>query len=196
MSTLSLEEKQQQILENEQTQAQQLAILVLEKPVPPIWMIFIPIFFVFHAWKIKQYANGLKNFAEHYLVSRRRALDAVVEAERHGGQVEIESLLRRVETLPDAARPLFSEWMTLLTAHYRSLLSAPGNSHPALIRAGYRNKSNYLLFCNRLTKAEHAFNLALLPQIHGETEDLREVIEKMERGATELRRRESDEIFA
>ena len=195
MNTRFLETNQRLIIENEKALAKELAGLVLERPVPPIWMILIPIFFVFHAVKIKEYAKGLEDFAEHYLVSRRRALEAAAESIRSGNEVDLEALLNHVETIPAPAKPLYRQWIALLADHYRSLLTARGDSHPALVRSGYQNKTNYLLFCNRLTKSEHAFNLALLPQIEGDTEDLQDVINKIEQGITVLRRRVSDLIF-
>lgn len=195
MHTRFLEHNQQRILENEQDLARQLAHRVLDKPVPPIWMILIPIFFVFHAWKIKAYARGLEDFAEHYLLPRRQALEAAADAVRAGTDVDLEALLSQAETLPVQGKPLYGQWMVLLTEHYRTLLTARGDGHPALVRSGYQSKTNYLLFCNRLNQAENAFNLALLPQIEADNEDLLEVIRKMERAITELRRQESDLIF-
>ena len=87
-----MEDKKRQILNNEEFMARQLARRVIEKPVPAVWMILIPVFFVFYAWKIKQYANGLKDFAEHYLISRRRGLDAAFEAEQSGNLPEIDHI--------------------------------------------------------------------------------------------------------
>jgi hypothetical protein len=196
MTTLSLEEKQQYIWDSEQELARQLALQVLDKPTPPIWMIFIPIFFVFYAWKLKQYTSGLKSFADHYLVSRRRALEASIEAQQRNKTVDIEALLGKADSLPDQVKPLYRQWMILLTGHYAALLTARGSNHAALVRSGYHSKSNYLLFCNRLSQAEHAFNLALLPQIEGQSEDLRAITEKMEAESRALRRQESDLIFA
>jgi hypothetical protein len=196
MTKIDLAEKRQQILDSEREMARQLALQVFEKPVPPIWMIFIPIFFVFHGWKLKQYTAGLNTFVDNYLVSRRLALDASIEAEQTGEAVDLHSLLEHAGDIPGPARPLFLEWMGLLTTHYRSLLAARGPSHAALVRTCYHNKSNYLLFCNRLNHMEHAFNLAILPQIKGDATDLSDVIAKMNQGSTELRRQEGEAIFA
>ncbi len=196
MNNLSMEDKKRQILDNEEFMARQLARRVIEKPVPAVWMILIPVFFVFHAWKIKQYSNGLKDFAENYLISRCRALDTAFEAEQSGNSPEIDHLVEMADTIPAEARRLYHDWMSLLVDHYRSLLTAPGNSHKELIRAHYRTKSNFLLFCNKLNKTENSFNISLLPGIEGTPQDLRFILDRMELGVADLRRQEVEEIFS
>ena len=59
----------------------------------------------------------------------------------------------------------------------------------------YGSRTNYLLFCNSLNKAENAYNLALLPKMQGERDDLLYVIEKMHTCVTNLRRKEADRVF-
>lgn len=195
MTTTSLEERKNHILAHEEITANRLARRVLDKPVPPIWMILIPVFFVFHAWRIKQYGSGLKDFAENYLVSRRRALETACRLE--GGEDSPEQADADGQAaVPAEARPHFEELMSLLIDHYRALLAVRGNGYAALVRAHYRSKSNYMLFCNRLNKIENSFNRALLPEMEGEYDDLRAVVGRMEAGIVELRRRELDEIFS
>ena len=196
MNPALLETNQRHILDNEQERAGQLARMVLERPVPSIWMILIPVLFVFHVWRIKAYGCGLTDFAEHYLVPRRRALDAAAVSVRTGDKLDFEGLLGQAASLPAPAIPLYREWMALLTEHYRLLLTARGDDYAALVRSGYQHKTTYLLCCNRLNRAEQAFSLALLPQIGGESSDLQDVLARMNHGIADLRRREGDRIFA
>jgi hypothetical protein len=195
MTTLSNDEKKSEILAHEETMARRLARRVVEKPIPPIWMILVPVFFVFHAWKIKQYSNGLKDFAENYLISRRKALDAAFESGQGDDLSEIERLKETGEIVPPEARAQYIDLMSLLTEHYRALLAVRGKSYKDLVMAHYRNKTNYLLFCNRLNKTENSYNLRLLPRIEGDSEDLRHIINKMDKDIQELRRAEADEFF-
>ncbi len=195
MSNLSPEDKKKEIINNEEAIAGQLARKVLEKPVPPIWMIFIPIFFVFHAWKIKQYSSGLKDFAKHYLISRNRAMDTAFDALGRGKPPEIEQLDEMAECIPVKAQPLYHTWMTLLVNRYYFLLNTQGNSHYDLIRSQYRTKSSYFLFCNMSNQAEHAYNLALLPGIEGDQEDFRFILERMKQGVKDHYQKEIKEIF-
>lgn len=197
MSAQSLAKKQEQILAHEEALANRLALAVLDKPTPPIWMILIPIFFVFYAWKLKQYSNGLKDFARHYLISRRRALEAAVAAEETGKQVDIGALVEAAGTnIPEQAKPLYQDWMQLLTEHYLSLLSAQGTSYVALVRNRYQDKTSYLLCNSQLSRAELVFGKALVPQIQGDMTDLLDVLERMEKALADLHRQESERIFS
>jgi hypothetical protein len=196
MNTLSLEEKKILVLDNEEALARQMALQVLDKPSPPIWMIFIPVFFVFFAQKMNQYKKGLQDFAEHYMISRRWALDAARDAVASGAELAVDEILTRVKDIPEAARPAYRQWLQLQGEHYRQLLAAPGNSYPALVRAGYRNKANYLLICDRLGKAEDALNRALLPDMEGQHQDVRQIIETMAQASMRLRRQDIEGVFS
>lgn len=191
-----MEAKKQLILEYEKYMARQLARHVIEKPAPSVWMIFVPIFFVFYVWKVKQYSNGIKSFVENYLLSRRRALDTAFEAVQRGAPPEIEQLVQQASGIPAVALPLYRNWMSLLVDHYRGLLTEPGKSQQDLKKSYYQNKTRYLSFCDQLSQTENSFNTALLPTIEGDQQDLRFVLERIEKGAADLRHQEVEEIFS
>ncbi|NQS70914.1 MAG: hypothetical protein HQQ73_01930 [Desulfobulbaceae bacterium] len=197
MDSQTAAKKYEQILAHEEALAKRLALVVLDKPTPPIWMVLIPIFFVFYAWKLKQYANGLKDFSRHYLISRRRALEAAAIAEESGKQVDITPLLAAVDNnIPEETKPLYQEWMQLLSEHYLALLSAKGTDHATLVRNGYRDKTSYLLCSTQLTRAELAFGKALVPQMQGDTTDFLDVLARMDKALADLHRQESEQIFS
>jgi hypothetical protein len=196
LNSSALNQRKALIFANEQTMAWQLALHVIEKPTPRVWMIFIPIFFVFYFWKLKEYEKGLKIFAENHLLSRRRTLDAAVDAEESDRPIDIQLLVSQVEELQEEARAAYAEWLTLLAGHYRLLLQARGDSYPALVHSAYRNKSNYLSFCRQLGTFENAFNIALLPTIDGETTEIDYVNKKMTEGLNTMRRQDAQEIFS
>jgi hypothetical protein len=196
MHITELEERKEMILVNEEKMAWQLALYVIEKPTPRIWMIFIPIFFVFYFWKLKEFENGLKTFSENHLLSRRRTLEAALAATESDRPVDISALVDQVEGLQEEARACYARWLTVLAGHYRLLLQAGGDNYPALIRTAYRNKANYLAFCRELGGVESAFDMALLPTIDGESTEICAVTEKMIEGLDTLRSREAEEIFS
>ncbi|WP_136810763.1 NF038143 family protein [Desulfosediminicola flagellatus] len=196
MSEFVTEEKKQKILEYEEAMASQLARRVLEKPVPPVWMIFIPVFFVFYAWKVKEYSNGLKSFANHYLLSRRLALDTAWESVQNDTHPEIARLIEKAEIMAPEAVPLYLGWITLLTDHYRNLLTSPGKTVEEMIRNYYRNKSSYMLFSNQLNTAENTFNAALLPKIEGDQQDIHFIAARMQRSLKDLCRQEVETVFS
>lgn len=195
MTTLSIAAKKEQILDHERKMANAVAVVVLDKPKPPLWMIFVPVFFVFFAQKMGQYKSGLSDFVENYLKMRSRALETCLEFGEAEQDARIEKLLNAVGRIPQEARDPFQHWMHVLTGHYQVLLQAQGRDLPAMTRHGYRSKTDYLLFCNSLNKAENAYSLALLPQLQGTQEDLLQVIQNMNVCVTDLRRKEADEIF-
>lgn len=196
MSIKNVDQKRQQILDHESKLANQLALQVLEKPKPPIWMIFVPIFFVFFVQKMNQYKSGLTEFVDNYLRSRRHALEAALEAEETGKPANVAELLEKAGNIPEQAKPLFASWMEILIDHYRLLLTSQGSNHATLVRAGYQNKTNYLLFCNCLNKAENAYSMALLPEMDGDNQDLSHIIKKIDICVTNLRRQDADTIFS
>jgi len=57
-----MQEKYSSILENEKDLTSYVAGRVIEKPQPALWMIVIPVFFVFFFFQFKRYKDGLKNF--------------------------------------------------------------------------------------------------------------------------------------
>lgn len=196
MMEISLDEKRTLIFDYEKSRARELARRVIDKPVPPVWMIFIPVFFVFYAWKIREYSNGLKDFADHYLISRNKALEIAYEAEGSGRRQEIDELVENDHPIPARARPFYRKWLSLLVDHYRNLLAARGDSVQGLIRTCYRNRSTYLIVNNQLNTAESAFNKALMPKIEGDQQDIRYVVKRMEQSIAELYREEVDDIFS
>ncbi len=196
MKTLDLEERKELILARETAMARQLALHVIERPVPRVWMIFIPIFFVFYFWKLKQYESGLKDFAENHLIPRRRVLEAVCAAEESGRPLDVDLLVNQMGAMQENTRSLCTEWLTTLAGHFWQLFAAGGDSYPELVRSAYRHKANLLLFCHRLGQTEKAFDEALLPSIEGDNAQLCLVTKTMTEGMRALRSREADEIFS
>jgi hypothetical protein len=195
MTRLRLEEKKQIIFDHEAKMARQLALMVLEKPEPPFWVSFIPMVFVFYAQKLKQYSSGLNDFVDNYLSSRRDAIEAAILAKTKVCVVNGEKLLEKAGGMPPPAKPLYLKWITLLTNHYLLLLDSQGDCHEELARNGYKTKTNYLSICGCCIEAERAFNLALLPEIDGEAQDILEVVQKMNICITDMLHHYAENIF-
>ena len=189
------EQKKKCILDHERDLANKLALRVFDKPKPPLWMIFVPIFFVFFAQKMQQYKGGLEDFVTNYLKARRLAMESAMECLETGASPDVDAMLKKAGDVPEHARSEFSHWMNILVDHYRTLLEGKGSSAEALIRSGYRTKTDYLLQCNALNKAENAFNLALMPDIEGDSRDVGKIITRMYESVTDLRRSEADAIY-
>lgn len=194
MKSTELEKRKDLILESERETARQLALQVIDKPRPQIWMILIPILFVFYFWKVKEYESSLKNFAENSLIPWQKALEAAFSAEQSGSPLNDELLLDEFVMKRESTRPMCDSWLRVLTTHFRVLLNAEGDSYQDLIRTGYQNKNSYIQFCHQISKTETAYNMALLETIDGDSTELYQVTRTM---AEKLRnmRLQSAEIY-
>jgi hypothetical protein len=191
---LTPQEKRQLILQEERSFAAALAAQVIDKPRLSIWMILIPIIFVFFFYRFQKYVAGKKNFADHYLGIRERALAealAVVE----GGRPQALAPLLPLSDLPVEARRCHIEWLELLVDHFTDLLRAKGEGFDALIRSAYKSRSNYLLFLNRLNQAEKALNRALVGQLRATTHAVDNTVNAIEQASEKLRRERAEAVF-
>lgn len=190
----TLAEKRDLILAEERQFAHRVSRRVIEKPRLAVWMILIPVFFVFYFWQLKRYADGRKEFAENYLVTRRRAIEEAYRAAASDSDPVVENLVQATDVQPQLHAE-YRRWVTLLIDHYRDLLAAHGSSHDALVRSVYQRRSNYLLFLNRLNLVEREFNAALKPHIAAATEDANGIIQLMEKSAIDIRRERAETLF-
>ena len=186
--------KRDLILADEKRFAAQVSARVIDKPRLDVWMILIPIFFVFYFWQLKRYAKGRKTFAEKFLITRKRALDEALQSAETGENPDIGKLVQAAD-IPDEIRQDYRRWVTLLVDHYRDLILAHGSDYPALVRSTYKSRTNYLLFLNRMNQVEREFDAALKPHLEKTTENVNGIIKLMEESTTCLRRQLAEEIF-
>lgn len=191
---LSMTEKRELILAEEKRFAGQVATGVIDKPKLAVWMILIPVFFVFYFWQLKRYSDGRKTFAENFLITRQRALDEALHAAQTNQGAHIENVVRAAD-IPKQIQPDYRRWVTLLVDHYRDLILAQGSSYPDLVRSSYKNRTNYLLFLNRLNQLEHEFDAALKPHMEKTTDHVNGIIKLMEASTVALRRQRAEAIF-
>jgi hypothetical protein len=188
------ETKRLLILDHETWFAQTLASRVLARPKLSVWMVLIPIIFVYYFYQFQKVMEGRKQFTDHYLKSRVRALDAAVEALETGERPDAEALAS-LSDVPEEVRPLQTEFLSILVEHYTGLLRAEGGDFVSLIRSAYRNRTNYLLLLNRLTRAEGKVNEALRPRLEKTQADVENVIRTVEEGSESIRRELAETIF-
>ncbi len=199
MNTLTTEsdfqEKYFSILENEKTLASHVAGDAIEKPQPALWMIVIPVFFVFFFFQFKRYKNGLKSFKHDFFRTRKRILDSVHQALADKTHINIEELVE-AGNAPDQARSAYGVWVKELVAFYRSLLEAEGSDYHSLVQSCYKKKSNYLLALNRLNTAEQELNRAILPDLETQDERTSAAVESIEKSTADFRRNLAKEVFS
>ncbi len=79
--------------------------------------------------------------------------------------------------------------------HYADLLRSHGHDVPSLIRSAYKSRMNYLLFLNRLNKAEKALTEALRPDTAESAGDIEFIVKAMEISTDRLGRQRAELIF-
>ena len=129
------------------------------------------------------------------MISRRRAADETMEAIRQNRPVNLDALSARAELPSEEAHRDYRQWITVLMAHYRDLLTAEAEDFDALVRLAYRSRSNYLLTLNQLSEAEKKLNATLKPHIERESAGIADVIADIEHHSTRLRRAHAQTVF-
>lgn len=190
----SIQEKSALIGASEENFAYSLAPVVLDKPKISIWMILIPILIVYHMFRYQKYVDGRNKFCEHYLLSRKRALEASVRALEAGQPCDVRALVKQAK-IPEDTKSEFTAWIRVLCDHFADLLRCEGDSIEALVKSAYKNRTNFLLFLNQLNDSEKRLNAALSPHLRETTEGVDEIIGRIERASEILRRDEAERIF-
>jgi len=194
MTLPTLSEKKALILEYEERFAFDLSREVLETPKMSFWMIFIPIFLLYHVYRVKKIVEGRKGFAKNYLITRKRALEAGFFLAEKGRNPDVQAILKE-SNLPEKARGPFKDLFLLLVEHYADLLRSHGDDVPSLIRSAYKSRTNFLLFLIRLNKAEKALTDALMPNTPKSPADIGFIVKAMEIHSERLGRERAKSIF-
>ncbi len=189
------QERYRVILENEKALTSYVAGEAIDKPQPAMWMILIPIFFVFFYFQFKRYKEGLKSFKFDFMKTRKRVLDAVHQALVYDTPVNVEELVA-LGNAPKEAREAYGAWIEELATFYRSLLQAEGRDYPSLLKSCYKKQSNCLIALNKLTTVERGLNKALVPDLDTQDERTLMAIASIERSCEDFRRNQANEVFS
>lgn len=187
-------EKKGLILGFEERLAFELSKEVMEAPKLSFWVIFIPIFLIYHIFQHKKVVEGRRAFARNYLVTRKQALEESGEIVKRSRRPRVPELVRD-SGLPAEARGPYGELLTLLVEHYVDLLRAEGSDFESLVRSAYRTRTNYLLFVSRLTRCEQTLNRALVPRLVNQVSGAGDVVRRMDAALEKLQRERIFRIF-
>lgn len=189
-----IETKKNLIIHYETQQAQRLACKVIFKPPLTVWYILIPVIFVYYFFRLNKYSSSRKAFVEHFMRSRKRAIEAATISVVRDRPPGIDDMIAQTR-IPSEAVAAFKSYAKVLVEHYADLLNASGGDHDTLLKAAYRTRSNYLLFLNRLGQVEKALDQALAPSLATDQPTVGDTIALIERQIAQLRRDEADRIF-
>jgi hypothetical protein len=188
------EEKAAFVIAQEEAFVQTLALQVLDRPKLSIWMILIPVIFVYFFYRYQKFNSGRKVFCENYLISRKRALKEALEVIRTGRKPDINALAQQ-SSLPHQIRKKNAAVLKVLVDHYIDLMTAEGENFQELIRGAYKNKTNFLLFINQLNQAEKTLNSAIEPYLAENSGDVSDIIHLINLHSDSIRKELSNKIF-
>lgn len=189
----SLQPKKEIILEGELAFANAIGAAVVEKPKVSLWMILIPIYFLFFIYRMQKYKNGRRTFTDEFMTTRRRALNAAEHALSAGQKPDIEQIVRQAALSKDMEAS-YAAWINVLVDYYCDLMSATGDDFADLVQTAYGSRTNFLLVQNRLSQAEKAFYTALRPQMEI-VPGAWDIIASIESHSQQLRRNMAEQIF-
>jgi len=178
--------------------AKRLAREVLDKPKVSVWLVLIPILFLYYAHKIQRYKAGLQGFCDGVLHTRKIALEAVV-AEllgTDGPDHRALFLAAHPEPTPQILTVLEKQTaqIELLREHYRRLLLQTAPDYRGLLRGGYRNSVEYGDFLDRLDRVEEEMGEAVLDAFRP-GEEARRINERMVSLSRQLRAEDQRRFF-
>jgi hypothetical protein len=192
----SIDERHKVISERDESFAFELAKLLMDKPKPPVWIILLPMLFVFYGHWLKRYRANLDTFSDGYLHTKRLALDTAMSHLGNGGMAADgwNDLLGAQPVERAVVREGQIRELDLLMDHYSRMLGSPGQDYAEMLRGAYGTSGEYRFFLNRLTRVEEEINRAVLEVDHP-TEEARDVVERMQRYSDRLREEELTRVF-
>ncbi len=182
------------ILEKEMAFANAVAATVIDKPTLSLWMILIPVIFVHFFYRLNKYSQGIKEFAKHFIQTKEKALEEAWLALESDRKPDTSKLVQSAN-IPKGTTKAYLSWVKVLIEHYRDLLMSNGDTYEGMVRAVYKNRTNYLLFINSLNAAEKAFDNVLKPHLKQGTDGVNDIVNKIETCTTAYRREEASKIF-
>lgn len=188
------DDKKEFILENEYRLANRLALEIMPKPQLSIWMILIPIIFVYYFYELNRFSNGKKEFVRQFVKSRRLLLEEACSELTTGNRVDLLNLVEK-ENVPDCAKEEFRSWAKILGEHYLNLLKTEGDNFADLVRSYFKEQRYYLTALDQIAKAESRFYKALQPDLNGKVENAGATIFNIEKASARLRREAAEALF-
>ena len=182
----NLEEKRQLILDYDQVFVERLTIKIFKKPQLSIWMILIPIIFIFFFQQVTKYKNDKKDFIKNYLLSPNRALNEAYEAIKQKREFNVEPMVEMADLKSHSIDP-YRELMSILTQHYTNLLNAKGEKFGDLILSAYPKKTQYLLMIDDINNAWRALHQTIVQDLAKTTPAAADTVRKIEDSSMEIR---------
>jgi hypothetical protein len=197
--TQDLEQRHDTIWHHEQVLAFELAKQLIPKPKISLWMMMLPLLFIFFMQDIKKYKTGIRKFSDDFLRNKKNALDLAYNAAQEG--TALDAALAAFAADHPAPSPDQSALyeaqrreIVCLSAHYMRLLTARGDTYEKLVRNGYGSFTEFQRFMDTLFERENDVIQSAL-HLNPPEGDSHRIIEEMQRALRRLRQGERDRIF-
>ncbi len=188
------------IVENaEQQFAREVTLGVIVTRPLTAWHTIIPGFFII---EFLRRGSAIRQYTKHFMFPRKLAMDAAV-AEMQGEKkesicVKLKDNIRIwLESLklysPDLAKA-FVVLIEILTAHYRKLLNAEGDTFYLLLEHAYQHRNNFNQFIETITSAENEVDRQVIEQLGGE-EKVKEKMFAEQQQIAKRRQKILEEVF-
>lgn len=197
---MSIDARYELILSQEQQFAKKVAVKTVDKPEFSLWIILIPIFFVYYIYRSQRWKSVLELCSKEFVFTKKTALDAALDMTQNGAS-KTEAIAAcpsdQGEGKKEEAKEINKKQMQeieFLIDHYVKLLKAEGDSYQSLLENAYQRRNNYAQFLNLLQQAEKEVNLAA-KRAFSQTEGFSEMISRMETATEALRTEEKKAVF-
>ena len=188
------------IIENaEQQFAREVTLGVIVTRPLTAWHTIIPGFFII---EFLRRGSAIRQYTKHFMFPRKLAMDAAV-AEMQGEKKEsicvklkdniriwLESLKLYSPNLAKAHVVLIE----ILTAHYRKLLNAEGDTFYLLLEHAYQHRNHFNQFIETITSAENEVDRQVIEQLGGE-EKVKEKMFAEQQQIAKRRQKILEEVF-
>ncbi len=195
---MDLEQKYELLYAHEEAFSYRLAQEVVKKPEASVWMILLPVLFVHHFHRVNQYKEGVRSFAEHFLSSKKKALDKAYDQALAGRSMDYGmDAYFPDHVLSDQDKDLAErqvQAIKVMEEHYLVLMQVPGQSLEELVQNAYQRPEQYRKFINNLEEAEQELNTFLLQNVHT-SEESSLVVRQVEQQCAKLREEEIKLFF-
>ncbi|MFO7802331.1 MAG: NF038143 family protein [Desulfovermiculus sp.] len=195
---MDLEQKYELLYAHEEAFSYRLAQEVVKKPEASVWMILLPVLFVHHFYRVNQYKEGVRSFAEHFLSSKKKALDKAYDQALAGKSMDYGmEVYFSAQDLSGQNMDLVEKQVQVIKvmeAHYLALMQASGQSLEQLVHNAYQEPEQYRRFLNSLEEAEQELNIFLLQNVHT-SEESSLVVRQVEQQCAQLREEEIKLFF-
>ncbi len=189
---MSLNRKKEFILAYEKSLARELSEKLFEKPKMSVWMILIPLIFVFHCQRHKRFVEGKKSFIGEWLRNKEEALSAALLEASGQEERNPEKWRKTASHLPLAVQEAYLQVQHLLADHYKKVLQATGSEIGVLVSQAY-SREEYASFVRRRIELEQQLSHALLA-VHESPEE-QAVLHQLDRESALLYQRSLDYFY-